>query len=478
MKLFGIPYQLRQREYVIGDILISLLAIYLGHILRYGLTTPYLLEILDQYTGSSLFFISANMIMLYLVDAYNAEHDYRKRYEVLRLWSGVLLAVPLQLVAYALFPAGWWGRTITVLNTLSFASILTVWRALICLISPQPIFRQKTLVVGAGQAGHLIANLIRGNPEYDARFQLIGFIDQPRGGSRRKSDYAEDDRIDVLGAPPVLGFVQDLKQVVENQQVDIIVVALRGAMSTELTRVLLDCKAKGVTIEDMPSMYKQLAGKVPILHMTESWLIFGPVFSGTSAFAQAVERLADIFLALVGLTISAPVITVAAILVKLESPGPAFYIQERLGKNEQPFGIIKLRTMRQDAEAGTGAVWSQGQGDPRVTRVGRFLRRSRIDELPQFYNVLRGDMSVIGPRPEREHFVRLLKEKIPFYGLRFSVKPGVTGWAQVRYRYGASEEDAVEKLSYELYAVQEMSPALYILILLKTIQTVMVRPGS
>ncbi|HND31604.1 MAG TPA: sugar transferase, partial [Myxococcota bacterium] len=166
------------------------------------------------------------------------------------------------------------------------------------------------------------------------------------------------------------------------------------------------------------------------------------------------------------------------ILVKLESPGPAFYIQERLGKNEQPFGIIKLRTMRQDAEAGTGAVWSQGQGDPRVTRVGRFLRRSRIDELPQFYNVLRGDMSVIGPRPEREHFVRLLKEKIPFYGLRFSVKPGVTGWAQVRYRYGASEEDAVEKLSYELYAVQEMSPALYILILLKTIQTVMVRPGS
>lgn len=134
--------------------------------------------------------------------------------------------------------------------------------------------------------------------------------------------------------------------------------------------------------------------------------------------------------------------------------------------------------MGRDAEAKTGAVWSQGAGDPRVTRVGRFLRRTRIDELPQFWNVLRGDMSMVGPRPEREHFVRQLEEQIPFYALRFAVKPGVTGWAQVMYRYGATTEDAAEKLRYELFSIQEMSPLLYVLIVLKTLQTVLVRPGS
>ena len=248
-------------------------------------------------------------------------------------------------------------------------------------------------------------------------------------------------------------------------------------MSLDLTRQLLACKTRGVQIEDMPTVYKRLTGKVPVLHLSDDWLIFGPVFSGSSRFSAALQRLADIAIGVVGGALSVLIILPAAILIKLESPGPVFYTQERLGRNERTFRIVKLRTMRSDAEAG-GPQWSQGAGDPRVTRVGRWLRRSRIDELPQFYNVLRGDMALVGPRPEREHFVTQLKEKIPFYALRFSVKPGVTGWAQVRYRYGATDEDAVEKLCYELYAIQEMGPALYVLILLKTIQTVLLRPGS
>ena len=190
---------------------------------------------------------------------------------------------------------------------------------------------------------------------------------------------------------------------------------------------------------------------MPILHLSDSWLIFGPVFAGTSAFAGGAQRLVDVLIALIGAIGSRPVVLLAAMVVKLESKGPAFFLQERLGRNERPFKIIKLRTMRTDAEA-AGPQWSQ-KGDPRVTRVGRFLRRSRIDELPQFWNVLLGDMSIVGPRPEREYFVNQLKEKIPFYALRFSVKPGVTGWAQVRYGYGATENDAVEKLCFELYAI-------------------------
>lgn len=479
MKMFGIPYQYRQVQYVIGDIVMILLSIYMGHLMRLGADAGNLWEILSTHTGSSLFFISVNMIVLYVADAYSSDLDFRKRQDIARLWVSISVTLPMQFLAYSVFPHGWWGRSIAVLSTLSLGVLLSSWRAFLCWFRPQPVFRERTLIVGAGQAGHLITNVIRGNAEYRGLYNILGFLDHPRAGNRRKGDSSDDDRLDLpsIGVP-VLGSTPDLKRLVAEQHIDLVIVALRNSMSSELAKQLLECKAQGVRIEDMPTIYKRLTGKVPILHLSDAWLIFGPVFSGTNTVMAALERLADILISLVGLTLSAPIIAVAAVIVRLESKGPGFFLQERLGRNEAPFKIIKLRTMRQDAEVMTGAVWSQGNTDSRVTRVGRFLRRSRIDELPQFYNVLRGDMSILGPRPEREHFVNMLKERIPFYALRFSVKPGITGWAQVRYRYGASVEDAVEKLCYELYAIQEMSPVLYMLILLKTVQTMVLRPGS
>jgi exopolysaccharide biosynthesis polyprenyl glycosylphosphotransferase len=481
MKLFGIPYNSRQLYYIVGDAIIALIAIYIAYLLRFGLSldgmTP--LGILETEAAASIFFISSNLVVLFIADAYNTTIDFRRPQELIRLWLAVGVALILQVISYFIFPEDWWGRGIAGLTSLSFGVLLSAWRPAVGWVKPGPVFRLKTLVVGDEEAGHIITDVIASNPEHRQVYQLVGLLDHPRFGHRRSSDHTPTPVFSSL--PPnlsLLGNTTDLKKIVTRHQVDLVIVAIRGSISSNLAKQLLECKAAGVQVEEMPTLYKKLTGKVPILHLSDNWLIFGPVFAGTSRLEAALQRVMDIILSLIGLVISAPVIALGALAVKLESPGPAFYLQERLGRNEVPFRIIKLRTMRQDAEATTGAVWSKGASDPRITRVGRILRRTRIDELPQFYNVLRGDMAIIGPRPEREFFVKQLKEEIPFYALRFSVKPGVTGWAQVSYHYGASKEESAEKLCYELFAIQELSPVLYAMILLKTVQTMLLKAGS
>ncbi len=480
MKVLGVPVRPRQVQYLIGDVVCAVIAIHVGNGLRYGFGNPgaSAFAVMDTHTGVSLFFLSSSLLCLYLADAYNTAFDYRQVAVNIRIWGAVIVAFALQLLVYVVFPHGWWGRGVAGLVTLSFAALLSTWRGLLCRFLPPPLARVQTLIVGAGQAAHLIARVVRDLHEYDRVYTIVGFLDHRRGGNRRRTDYPDDDAIESADGSVVLGGAGELPSLVERHRVELVIVALRGEMSDELTQNLLACKARGVRIERMPALYKRLAAKVPVLHLPDTWVIFSPVFADTRPFAASLERVADLAIALVGLTISAPVIGLAAIAIRLESPGSPFFVQERLGLNEKPFRIYKLRTMRSDAEANTGAVWSQGPADPRVTRIGRFLRRTRIDELPQFYNVLKGDMAAVGPRPERAHFVEQLKRRIPFYAMRFSVKPGLTGWAQVMYRYGATEEDAAEKLSYELYAIQDLNPVLYVLILVKTVRTVLLRPGS
>lgn len=466
MMVFGVPYQRRQILFVIGDIVLALAAILIAHALRFGATADQanLYAILRDTTGASSFFITTHLALLYVADGYDPLRDYRRPEETLRLFLAVLVALVVQMVLFYSLPQWWWGRGVVLLGSMVFAVLVAGWRSLVIRLRPAPASSLRTLIVGAGRAGNAMAEVIRFHHEYGRVYNLVGFIDDKVKRS--------ESGLPVLGGAKVLG------RLAQENRIDLLIVAIRGGMSQRLTQELLACKAAGLRIMDMPSLHKQLTGKVPIQHLADTWLIFGSGFSQGSRLGSISWRAADLILSLIGLILTGPIILVAALIVRLESPGPSFYTQERVGLGERPFTIIKLRTMRDDAEAGTGAVWSQGSGDPRVTRVGRFLRRSRIDELPQFLNVLRGDMSMVGPRPERAHFVCQLKESIPFYGLRFAVKPGVTGWAQVMYRYGASEEDAAEKLRYELFAIQEMSPVLYLLIVLKTVQTVLLRPGS
>lgn len=476
MKLFGIPYQPRQLYFFVGDLVAGLAAIALAHLFRLGGFPDG--DELSRLPASAIFFLSTNLILLYLADGYNSALDFRRAKEVVRLGLTCLVQLALQTMMHFILTDMWWGRGIAGLTVVCFGVVLVLWRAGISRWRPRPLTRMRTLLVGDGDAERVFAEAVAQHPEYHDIYEVIGCLAYPRFGARRGGETPIPEDVCAFGPVPVLGPVSSFKAVLSARRVDLVVVAIRGSLSSDLTRDLLEAKARGVQIEEMPTIYKRLTGKVPIAHLNDSWLIFGPVFSGGNRFANAIQRSLDVFFALIGLFFSAPVILLAAIAVKLESAGPAFFLQERLGLNERPFWIIKLRTMGVDAEAKSGAVWSAGAADPRVTRVGRFLRRTRVDELPQFWNVLRGDMSILGPRPEREHFVKQLKLSIPFYGLRFAVKPGVTGWAQVNYRYGATEAEAAEKLCYELYAIQELNPLLYALTLLKTVQTMLLRPGS
>ena len=274
-----------------------------------------------------------------------------------------------------------------------------------------------------------------------------------------------------------LGGIDDIPRIVRERRIDRVVVSLADARGKLSMTQLLEMKLNdGVRFDHLASVYEEYTGKIAVENLRPSWLIFSEGFRKTRALSAA-KRTLDIVVATIGLILSAPIMVLVAIAVRATSTGPALYHQERTGENGRPFTVHKFRSMRSDAEATTGAVWSV-KGDKRVTPVGRFLRRTRLDELPQFWNVLRGDMSVIGPRPERPQFVAELTKQIPFYGQRHAVRPGLTGWAQVRHSYGSTVEDALQKLQYDLFYIKHMSVAFDLLIMMETVKTVLVRRGS
>jgi sugar transferase (PEP-CTERM system associated) len=240
---------------------------------------------------------------------------------------------------------------------------------------------------------------------------------------------------------------------------------------------LLEMKLDGVTFDHLASVYESYTGKIAVENLRPSWLIFSAGFR-KSAVLSATKRLLDLVAAGAGLVLAVPIMAIVAAAIRLTSPGAALYHQQRVGQHGRIFTVHKFRSMSEDAEAATGPVWASKAGDPRVTPVGRFLRRSRLDELPQLWNVLKGDMSFVGPRPERPEFVKELTREIPFYGQRHVVRPGLTGWAQVRYTYGASVEDALQKLQYDLFYIKNLSLALDLFIILDTVKTVILRKGA
>ncbi|MBI2527036.1 MAG: TIGR03013 family PEP-CTERM/XrtA system glycosyltransferase [Candidatus Rokubacteria bacterium] len=321
--------------------------------------------------------------------------------------------------------------------------------------------RIRVLVLGTGVIGKVIAGL----QQTGARpFTVIGFLDD----NPNAPETIPDGHV-------LIGKIKDLPAIVDELRPDLVVVAQMNRRGSFPGKALLDCRLRGIQVEDWPTFYEKETGKILVTDLRPSWLIFSDGFVKTPR-TEIIKRLADVLLALAGLAVALPLMALAALAIKLESPGPALFRQPRLGQNGRVFILNKFRSMRQDAEKETGPVWAQQQ-DPRVTRVGGILRRTRLDELPQLLNVLVGDMSFIGPRPERPEFVYELQKQIPFYMERLSVKPGITGWAQVRYRYGASLEDALEKLQYDLYYIKNLSLFLDLLILLNTIQVVLFARG-
>ena len=354
------------------------------------------------------------------------------------------------------------------LSSLLFVGLVTIsvpiWRVLYAVVFTQPAFQKRILVVGTGQSGRKMADIFaqtpeHGNPYAGSGFRLVGLV-----------DVGEENVGAQIGGVPVLGRPDDLVQLVQQHDIDLLVIALRHEhqVQSELFQALLDCRELGVDLELMTGLYERLTGRILVEHAGRNLDLVVPVpDSAVQHFYSAGKRAVDLMAGLCGLALLAVIAPVVALANAIWSPGPLFYRQLRVGKGGQRFYLYKLRSMIPAAEATCGAVWSC-ENDNRITPVGRLLRKTRLDEFPQFLNVLKGDMSLVGPRPERPEFVAKLAEEVPFYQARHAVRPGVTGWAQVRYRYGSSVQDALVKLEYDLYYIRNQGLYLELSVLVKT----------
>ncbi|MCS7049587.1 MAG: sugar transferase [Verrucomicrobiae bacterium] len=333
-------------------------------------------------------------------------------------------------------------------------------RTLFIVATSHGFMAQRCLVIGTAAEARKVIELVQGHPH--AGIKVLGII------------LVGADREQVgrfVGDYPVLGTLDSLEKFVNLYGIDRLILATTADFEPVLLRRLRQFRYRGIALVDFVGLYEELAYEIPIDHINDEWLFLASMNS-SRFHIRRLKRVVDVVVALLGLVITAPIMAVTAVLIKLTSPGPVLYRQERLGRDSQPFMLIKFRTMREDAENHTGPVWATDD-DPRITWLGKWLRKFRIDELPQLWNVLKGEMSLVGPRPERPVFVKKLSEKIPFYSERLLVAPGVTGWAQVMYPYAASIEESRRKLQYDLYYIKNMSFILDLLIVLKTIRTIL-----
>lgn len=397
---------------------------------------------------------------LLLIDLYDP-HKAANRRQTLR---GITLAVVIAIAFYALIFLFYKNPNalprVGVGAFLIYAAVLTLlWRLLYIRIYATQGQLRRVLVVGAGKAGGTLASAYRQvNPP---PFHLVGFVD----------DDPQKIGQEVEGLT-VLGSSQQLFELIETYRVSEVVVAITGEMRGETFQTLLDVQEQGVEITRMPRVYEELLGRVPVQHLESDWLIRSFVDEAqVSGFYELGKRLLDLLGALVGLLILAVLAPFIAVAIYLESGRPILYAQARAGRGGRPFTMYKFRTMVPNAEA-DGQPRLASENDPRVTRVGAFLRRTRLDEFPQFFNILRGEMSLVGPRAERPELVAKFQRQIPFYRARLLVKPGLTGWAQINYGYAASVEDTRVKLEYDLYYIKHRTLLMDIVILLRTIGTV------
>jgi sugar transferase (PEP-CTERM system associated) len=328
------------------------------------------------------------------------------------------------------------------------------------MILKKELFAHPLLIIGTGKIAAQITEEIEDNQ--DSGFKITGFI-----GNSAPAYNPGKAQLFPLNTPLIDACAQT--------KTERIVVALDDRRGTMPIESLLECKLQGTSIDDGISFFEAISGKILVENVNPAWLIFSNGFQ-TGRFSYFVKRVLDIILSIFLLILSLPLSLLTALLIKMESPGPVFYLQDRVGEREKTFKVIKFRSMRQDAEK-DGAVWAM-KDDNRVTRIGDLIRKIRIDEIPQMWNVLRGEMSFVGPRPERPVFVEKLNKIIPYYSLRHSVKPGISGWAQICYPYGASEEDALRKLEYDLYYIKNQSIFIDMLVIFRTIKTVLFQKGS
>jgi len=405
------------------------------------------------------------MICLYFNDVYDLQITNSYFELGIRLFQALGASSIILACVYFLFQEMIIGKGIFFITIIISMLLIIIWRFFYKLVLTSGMFDQKIIILGSGELGKDITNEIikRRDCGYKVSFVIMK---------------NHDDNFSSYQGIPVIykENFEGLSQVAGEMGIKKIVLTIREKRGAFPIKELLNCRINGIDILEGNSFYETLTGKLAVKQINPGWLIFSKGFK-KSFFQSFLKRLTDILFSFIMLVMFLPVILATAILIKIDSKGPVFFSQSRVGQKGKIYNVFKFRSMIIDAEKQSGPVWAQSN-DHRITRIGKFIRKWRIDEIPQLWNVLKGDMSFAGPRPERDYFVKKLEDIIPYYSQRFSVKPGVTGWAQVSYGYGASVEDAVEKLSYDLFYIKNMSVFMDLIIIMRTVKTVLFGKGA
>lgn len=454
---------------IVVDAFLAVAALYAAAVLRIGHSgvTGKLHEFTTTF--STVVFLTVILFSAHLMEVYDFARNSKRREVLINILFGTVTSFCLLSVVYYLFPEVMLGRGVLSISLAIFAMFQFCWHALYLVGNRNASFSRRVLILGTGDLAARIGQIIS--------FKTSNFV---------LAGYASCDTIETTGyegeispvAVPqesIVGDAKDLLATALEVRADLLVLAIAERRGYFPVGDVLKCKMNNIQVMDAPSLYELVQEKLLLESITPNWLIFSQGFHRTGLFSFC-KRIVDIALSVTGLILTLPFFPIIALAIKLDSKGPVLFRQLRVGNREKQFMLYKFRSMRQDAELGSGAVWA-AKNDTRVTCFGSFLRNSRIDEIPQLINVLKGNMSFVGPRPERPEFVEKLKQIIPYYSKRHFIRPGLTGWAQVRYPYGASVEDAVEKLRYDLYYVKNITPFLDTLIFFETIKVVLFGRG-
>lgn len=464
----GLQLRISERRLVmiLGDVFGSVLAIFAA--LYIWTSVGDITYDLEFISSQMIWFFVLPMIWMILANA-NGYYEFSIAADFWKSFQRLIL-INLQLIMIYIVIFFFADRdTLPRLFIMYYTGITFAWLYIWRLFNPALIgwalAERRVLVIGTDTAAKIIIEILHDHAE-DA-YSVIGII----------SDDDSNDDTTIQGVD-VVGNSHDLMNIVIRDNISELVITSTQELTANVFQAVMDAYEHGIVITPMPILYERITERVPVEHVGTNWAVVLPI-NGTSVFNPypLLKRLIDIAIAFIGFILFIPIFPFIALAIYLDSPGSIFYSQIRVGLNGRNFRIYKLRSMTQNAEAQTGAVFAQ-KNDMRVTRVGNFMRKTRLDELPQLWNILKGDMSMIGPRPERPEHVKRLQEKIPFYRTRHIIRPGVTGWAQVRYGYGANDDDALVKLQYDLYYIRHQSMLIDLGIMIRTVGKVLRMSGQ
>jgi sugar transferase (PEP-CTERM system associated) len=455
IRLFKVYYPVRTLLLLAGEAIIVWTSFVLGTVLQYREDSY--LELNFEYGYYKLLIVTLIVLLFsHWLDLYDPASFNEKWEQTFRLLL-VLGLVALALAAIVFFfPRSLPGRDSALTGLIILTFTLFGWRSMYAWLSQQPYLREKVYVLGTGERAQRLVQGLRERSELGV--EVVGWTGT------------------MPGAFTLEAIAAHLSELARQHSVHRVIVAMPDRRGTIPVQQLLLLRLNGVKIEEATSWLEKMSGRIEVEQLYPSWLIFAEGFRFSTGF-MVLRRMFSILASAVLLILVLPIIPFVILAIKLDSPGAVLYRQRRVGLGGNPFFCYKFRTMRQDAEADRGATWATDD-DPRITRVGHFLRSSRLDEIPQLWCVLKGDMGFVGPRPERPEFVEWLTKEIPYYPVRNVVRPGITGWAQIRYKYGNTLEDAKEKLQYDLFYIKNASVGLDLLIMFQTIKIVLLGRGA